>query len=358
MYFRFPTSYEQDLQLFNSPGQRARYVVAAIVFATAPWWASEYLLSQFNLVLIYGIVGLGLMLLTGFTGLVSLGHAAFLAVGAYTEALATAHGWSFPLSLVAASTLAAVAGIAVGLPALRLRGIYLAIATMAFGFIVEEIAARAESLTGGNAGRSVAGLEIFGWPVNSEARFFGVTAVIAVALVFALRNLLHAPTGRALIAIRDSEISAQSMGISLARYKTLAFTISAAITGMAGALYAHKLRFLSPDQFTLLQSIEMLMMVVIGGLGSLQGAILGAAFFVALPQVLGEVKDWLPPAIGQAPGLQPTLFGLVMIAVVLYEPLGIYGRWSKLRIWVENFPLVRSGTFRRQRTYQRSQRLQ
>jgi len=358
MYFRFPTSYEQDLQLFDSPARRARYLVAAITFATAPWWASEYLLSQLNLVLIYGIVGLGLMLLTGYTGLVSIGHAAFLAVGAYTEALAAAHGWTFPLSLAAASVLAALAGLVVGLPALRLRGIYLAIATMAFGFVAEEIAARAESLTGGNAGRSVAALEIFGWPIDSERRFFVVAAVLAAVLTLAIRNLLHAPSGRALIAIRDSEISAQSMGISLARYKTLAFTISAAITGIAGALYAHKLRFLSPDQFTLLQSIEILMMVVIGGLGSLQGAFLGAAFFIALPQVLGEVKDWLPSAIGQAPGLQPTLFGLAMIAVVLYEPLGIYGRWSKLRIWVENFPMVRAGTFRRQRSYQRSQRLQ
>ena len=172
-----------------------------------------------------------------------------------------------------------------------------------------------------------------------------------------LLNLLRSPTGRAFVAIRDSEISAQSMGIHLAHYKTLSFALSAALAGVAGALYAHKLQFISPDQFNILQSIDLLLMIVIGGLGSVHGAFLGAIFLISMPQLISLGKDWLPDSIGQSPGLQAVVYGAVLIAFVLFEPMGLYGRWLKVRTWLQMFPFYRKGLFKRQKSFQKSDRL-
>lgn len=357
MRFIFKTAYDQDIDLFKHGGQRFWIAMLAVALAVAPWALSEYLLSQLTLIAIYGIVGLGLMLLAGYTGLISIGHAAFMGVGAYTEALLAARGWPLPLSLLAAAALAALTGVVVGLPALRVKGIYLAIATLAFGFIVEEVLTRWDGVTGGSTGITVGQARLFGWTLESGGAFYALCVVLAALCTVGVMNLLRSPTGRAFVAIRDSEISAQSMGIHLARAKTLSFALSAALTGLAGGLYAHKLRFLSPDQFTVLQSIELLMMVVIGGLGSVHGAFFGAAFLIALPQAIAAVKDWLPPAIGGATGLQPAVFGLVLIAFIVFEPLGLYGRWLKTRTYFSLFPFYRKGMFKRQRSFQKSERL-
>lgn len=357
MRFVFKTSYDQDIALFAHGGQRFWYALLAAALATAPYWLSEYMLSQMVFIAIYGIVGLGLMLLTGYTGQVSLGHAAFMAVGAYTHALLVANGWPFLLSLALAALLSAAVGVIVGLPALRVRGIYLAIATMAFGFIVEEVAARWESVTGGNSGLQVGPPAIAGVRFDSTAALYYLCLVFALLATLAVLNLLRSPTGRAFVAIRDSEISAQSMGISAARYKTTAFAISALLTGLAGALYAHQIRFITPEQFTILQSIELLLMIVIGGLGSIHGAFFGAAFVISLPQFISWLVQYLPPALANATGLRPVIFGAVMILVVLAEPLGIYGRWLKIRTYFQLFPLYRRGMFRRQKSFQRTERL-
>src|SRR5690606_2108697 len=170
-------------------------------------------------------------------------------------------------------------------------------------------------------------VKMFGWTADSGTSFYFVCLVVAVLCTLSILNLLRSPTGRAFVAIRDSEISAQSMGIHLARYKTLSFAISAALAGVGGALYAHKISFLSPDQFSILQSIDLLLMVVIGGLGSVHGAFLGAIFLIAMPQLIAVGKDYLPTALAQAPGLQGLVYGLVLIAFVMFEPLGLYGRW-------------------------------
>jgi branched-chain amino acid transport system permease protein len=357
MRFIFKTRYEQDIVLAKHGGHRFWYGVLMLVLLAAPWWSSEYWLAQLTFVLIYSIVGLGLMLLAGFTGLFSLGHAAFLGVGAYTQAVLTNAGVPFVFALVAAALLAAAVGMVVGLPALRVRGIYLGIATLAFGFIVEEVFARWEHITGGNAGMQVKSPDIFGLKAESGESFYYLCLVIAVIATLAILNLLRSPTGRAFVAIRDSEISAQSMGIHLARYKTLSFAISAALAGVGGALYAHKIKFLSPEQFDILQSIDLLLMVVVGGLGSVHGAFLGAIFLITAPQLISLSKDLLPPAIGQAAGLQGTVYGLVLILFVLFEPLGLYGRWLKIRTYLQIFPFYRSGLFKRQKSFQKSDRL-
>ena len=214
MRFLFKTDYDQDIRLFQHGGQRFWYGLLMALLLAAPWMAGEYVMSQLHFILIYSIVGLGLMLLVGFTGQVSLGHAAFLAVGAYTEALLQARGVPVFVSLPCAALLSAVAGLIVGLPALRLKGIYLAIATLAFNVIVEEVVTRWESLTGGNCGHArEAAVELFGVKLDGDAGFYYLClGADRGSPCLALMNLLRSPTGRAFVAIRDSEISAQLHG--------------------------------------------------------------------------------------------------------------------------------------------------
>ncbi|MDQ8001987.1 MAG: branched-chain amino acid ABC transporter permease [Pseudomonadota bacterium] len=357
MRYIFKTSYAQDIALAKHGGHRFWYSALGVVLLAAPWLLDEYWLAQLNFVLIYSVVGLGLMLLAGFTGQFSIGHAAFLGTGAYTQGVLTNMGVPFPLAMVAAALLSAGVGVVVAMPALRVKGIYLGIATLAFGFIVEEVFARWESVTGGNAGLHVKSPKLFGLDFGSGEAFYFVCLVTTVLCTLGVLNLLRAPTGRAFVAIRDSEISAQSMGIHLARYKTLSFAISAALAGLGGALYAHKISFLSPDQFSILQSIDLLLLVVIGGLGSVHGVFLGAIFLISMPQLIAMSKDVLPAAIGQAPGLQGLVYGLVLIAFVLFEPMGLYGRWLKIRTYLQLFPFYRRGMFKRQKSFTKSDRL-
>ncbi|MBA3594299.1 MAG: branched-chain amino acid ABC transporter permease [Pseudomonadota bacterium] len=357
MRFIFKTDYGQDINLAKHGGHVFWYSALVLLLVAAPWIFAEYWLAQLTFILIYSIAGLGLMLLAGFTGLFSLGHAAFLGVGAYTQAVMTNAGVPFPIALACAAGLSASVGLVVGLPALRVKGIYLGIATLSFGFIVEEVFARWESVTGGNSGIHIKAPDIFGWNLNSGEEFYFLCLVLTIASTLAILNLLRSPTGRAFVAIRDSEISAQSMGIHLARYKTLSFALSAALAGIAGALYAHKLQFISPDQFNILQSIELLLLIVVGGVGSVHGAFLGAIFLISMPQAIALTKDYLPAAIGQAPGLQGVVYGMVLIAFVLFEPLGLYGRWVKVRTYLQTFPFYRKGMFKRQKSFQKSDRL-
>ena len=357
MRFIFKTDYNQDIRLAKHGGHRFWYSMLGLFLLAAPWILGEYMLAQMTFILIYSIAGLGLMLLAGFTGQFSIGHAAFLGVGAYTQAVLTGMGWPFPVALAVAAGLSAAVGVVVGLPALRVKGIYLGIATLSFGFIVEEVFARWESVTGGNAGKSVGSPDIFGWKADTGDSFYFLCLAITVLCTLGVINLLRSSTGRAFVAIRDSEISAQSMGINLAYYKTLSFAISAALAGVGGALYAHQIRFLSPDQFNILQSIDLLLMVVIGGLGFIHGAFLGAIFLIGLPQGISAVKDFLPDAIGQAPGLKSVIYGAVLIAFVMFEPMGLYGRWLKIRTYLQLFPFYRKGMFKRQKSFQKSDRL-
>jgi len=357
MRFIFKTSYQQDIRLVKHNGQAFWYGLLLLALLSAPWWAGDYWLSQISFILIYAVAGLGLMVLSGFTGLASIGHGAFLGVGAYVQTVLTAHGWPFPLAMAVAAGLSAAVGVVVGLPALRVKGIYLGIATLSFGFIVEEVLARWESVTKGNAGIAVGTPQFFGADLSSQEAFYFIALGTCVLVTLGVLNLLRSATGRAFIAIRDSEISAQSMGIHLAGYKTLAFALSAAIVGLAGALYAHKLRFISPDQFGIVQSIDLLLLVTVGGIGSVHGAFFGAIFLIAMPQLIALGKDYLPPAIGQAVGLQAVVYGVVLVLFVLFEPMGLYGRWLKIRTWLELFPFYRKGMFKRQKSYTKSERL-
>lgn len=356
MRFDFKTSYADDLRLFPHRQAVFWYAVLALALLLAPLVLPEYFLGQLTMVAIFATIGAGLILLSGFTGQISLGHAAFVGIGAYSEAWLQAAGVPFPLSLVGAAMAAAIAGVIVGLPALRLTGLYLAIATLAFGLIVEEVFARWESFTGGNGGRTVGAMRIGDLSLSGEAALYGASVMLAALAILATLNLLRSPTGRAFVAIRDSEISARAMGVDTARFKTLAFALSAAMAGAAGALYAHKVGYLSPEQFSPMLSIDLLVMVFVGGVTALHGAVFGAAFLVVLPQTIALLKDVLPEAIGGQPGLQPTVLGIVLIAFILLEPRGLHGLWVKVRTYLDIFPLYRKGDFRRHRRFVRSER--
>jgi branched-chain amino acid transport system permease protein len=379
MRFVFRTAYGQDLGLFRDGVQRNWYVLLLLGLIVLPKLVPEYLVDL-SLVFIYGLSGLSLMVLAGYTGLVSLGHAAFLGVGAYAHVYFTQTlGLPWVVSVALAAALTAGAGILVGLPALRMTGVYLTIATLAFALIIQEVFARWEHVTGGLKGRAVDKPVVFGLRLGGDVAFYFLCLACLIGGLWLTANLLRTPTGRAWVAIRDSEIAAQSMGVNLAVYKTIAFAYSAGLMGVGGALFAHHVGFLAPDIFSVLLSIQLLLMVVVGGLGSLHGGVFGAVFVALLPVAIAQARDAVPAGIGRLvgvlgkgagdaafvatdrfvkqPGLEPGIFGLILVLFILFEPLGIYGRWLKIKLFFSTFPLYKHATFRRQKAYMRSERL-
>jgi branched-chain amino acid transport system permease protein len=377
--FLFKTTYTQDLGLFRDGVQRNWYGALLAALLVLPWLVPDFVLD-ISLVFIYGLCGLSLMVLAGYTGLVSLGHAAFLGIGAYAHVYFTQDlGLPWVLSVALAAAVTAGAGMLVGLPALRMTGVYLTIATLAFALIIQEVLTHWDRVTGGLRGKAVAKAVVFGVPFGGGRAFYFLCLAVLIGGLWLTQNLLRSPTGRAWVAIRDSEIAAQSMGVNLAIYKTMAFAYSAALMGVAGALFAHKIGFLAPDIFTVLLSIQFLLMVVVGGLGSLHGALFGAVFVALLPVLISEARDSLPGWLGKVfaafgpgaatavyqsadrlvkqPGLEPGIFGLILVLFILFEPLGLYGRWMKLKLYFSMFPLYKRATFRRQKSYMRSERL-
>jgi branched-chain amino acid transport system permease protein len=357
MRYLFVTRYEQESRLFGQPGQRFWYGLLGLALVAAPWTLSPFYLSELSNVLIFAVAGVGLMLLTGYTGLVSLGHAAFLGIGAYTNAYLLTKGVPFVVSFPAAGLLAALLGLVIGMPVLRLTGIYLVVATYGFSLIVEEIFATWVAVTGGFNGVKVPVPSLLGVPIETSRSLYFLCLSVLVLVLLGVFNLLRADTGRALMAIRDSQIAAQSIGIHLTRYKSTAFALSAGITGLAGALLSHRLGFVSPEAFNFLVSLQLLLIIVVGGLGSLHGAVLGAVFISVLPQAIALLRGHLPAQIADQPGLDAGLFGLTLMLVILFEPSGIYGVWKKMRTYIEQFPLYRKATFRRRKIYMRSERI-
>jgi branched-chain amino acid transport system permease protein len=288
----------------------------------------------------------------------SLGHAAFMAIGAYTHGYFLGVGAPFLVSFALAGIFGLAIGALITIPLKRMTGIYFAIASLAFAIIVEEIISHWKSVTGGLGGMSVDMPVIFGFELASTWHFYFLCLAVLLAVLYCTINLVRSPSGRAFVAIRDSEISAESMGINLSIYKIKSFAISGCFTGLAGALFAHRMYFLTPEAFNFLLSIQLLMMVVVGGLGTVHGAIFGAVFVGLLPQVIAIAKDYLPPAIGEFPALEPGLFGIIMVLFIIFEPMGLYGRWIKLKLFFQMFPLYRKATFKRQKTYLKTERVQ
>lgn len=356
MRYVFKKRYEQDLALARHGGDVFWYSLLAVAVVALPSLLSDYYVSQLSLLLIWVIGGVGTMLLVGYTGQVSLGQAAFIGIGAYTEAVLVSHGVSPLIAVPAAAALAGVVGILIGLPLTRLHGIYLAIGTLAFAAIVEQVFAH-WSLTGGHSGLAVPPLEVAGVALGDAKPFYFLCVTLAAFATVIVLNWMRSPTGRALVALRDSEVAARSMGVNLVYYKSVAFCASAVLSGLMGALLAHKISYLSPEVFGPLLSIQMLMLVIVGGLGSMHGVYFGAVFIVLLPLAIGVAKAHLPEFIAQQPAVEPGMYGVILVAFIIFEPTGIHGRWQKIKYLFASFPLYKADSFKKQKTYMRSERL-
>ncbi|MEM7216585.1 MAG: branched-chain amino acid ABC transporter permease [Pseudomonadota bacterium] len=358
MRIHFKTRYDQDIRLFQDRwilGVFALLIVAAILM---PFILDDYLLGELISVLIWSIAGMGLMILAGHTGQVSLGHAAFLACGAYMEVWLQSKGVPFLLSLPLSGLFAGIVGAIVAIPAIRMSGIYLAIATLALGIIAEDIIILLHDYTGGVEGVFVNPINLFGMEIDrysTPSSFYWLCLGVTILVTLGYANLLRSSTGRAFVAIRDSEISARAIGINVALYKTISFGISCFITGLAGALLAHFLGFFNYEAFLILISIQLLLLIVIGGMGSIHGAFFGAFVIGFVPQLVTIVREVF--TYSAIPGLDTGIFAAILILIMLFEPQGIYGMWVKTRIWFELFPLARKDMFRRHRSYLKTERM-
>ena len=289
----------------------------AVVAVALPFFLSEFRVSQFTLVLAYAVAILGLNLLVGYSGQISLGHGAFFALGAYTAAvLISEAGFPHLLAIIPAGLLAGIAGLLFGIPALRLHGVYLALVTLALAVATPPVIRRFEGLTGGSQGLTIDQPEVPGWLGLAQDQFLYLLTLVVAVIVFVLvANMLRSRVGRALVSIRDAEIAATSVGVDLARYKTGAFAVSSACAGVAGALYVFAVGFVSPESFTLVLSVSFLAAVVVGGLATVGGAVLGALFIVFVPEYASEVND----------ALAGVIYGAVIILFMLFFPRGAMG---------------------------------
>jgi branched-chain amino acid transport system permease protein len=356
MRFDYNTSYADRLKLLRYPEGKLAYAMLAVLLCIAPFVLPKFYVGELTYLFMLCIASLGLMLLTGFTGQVSLGHAAFAGIGAYTHAILLAKGVPLVLSIAGGALVAGFAGLAIAFPARRLSGLYLAMVTLAFSFVVEHVLGRWTSVTGGFNGMAVGKPSLFGIDVSGFTPFYFFCLAWLAVVTFMLVNLMRSRTGRAFIGVRDSEAAAHGLGIYVPGYKLLAFALSAAIVGLAGGLLAHHTSYLTPEAFGLLFSIELVLMVVIGGLGSLHGAIFGAVLIGLLPPLISHVKPLLPARVANQSGLEIFVFGFLLVLFVLFEPKGLYGRWLKVKGLVQTFPLYRKDTFRRGKSYMRSER--
>ncbi len=319
--------------------------ILVLALAIAPYFLNAYLLSFLILILITGTGVFGLHLLTGSTGLISLGHVGFLLLGAYAYAVPVAkYGASPFLGFLLAGVVPTLASIVVGLPSLRLKGLYLAITTLAFSFIISYLILEMSWLTNGARGISVMRPELLGIGFDSDARFSHLCLFVAIATLFAVLNIERSRVGRAFMAVRDNDIAARTMGINLQAYKLRAFMTSAFISGIAGALFGIYLSFVSVEGFPFLMSIEALAILIVGGLGSTLGAVLGTVFIVLLPEVGRVLLSLLGEHAAKlfstgANELRSVLYGVAIITFLRFEPRGLVGLWRDVRRLWTNWPL-------------------
>lgn len=319
--------YEQSIRHIEYRHGLVMFGLFLAGLAVLPFVAPGYIVYNVTLFLIFALVAVALMILVGFTGQVSLGHAGFLAAGAYTMAYLVSIGWPFLLTLVVGMLVSGGLGLLIGVPALRLEGPYLAIATLGFGLAIQQILNN-WSLVGASTGLLADRPEFLNIDFYRDTPFYFLTLLIVGVFIWMSFNLKRSHVGRAFLAVRDAELAAQMSGIHLAYYKTLAFALSAAFTGLAGGLYGALLGYITPESFGLLLSIKFLLIIVVGGLGFLPGAIIGAAFVTGLEVVLSAQQD-----------RSQLIFGVAVILLMLLEPGGIYGRWQKIRRYWRTWPM-------------------
>ncbi|MBP6900199.1 MAG: branched-chain amino acid ABC transporter permease [Burkholderiaceae bacterium] len=341
----FKQDYRELVALTDSRVVRAWVAALLLALLALPWLASAYVLSHMTVILFTLVGVLGLNVLTGFTGLISLGHVAFLMLGAYGYAIGVSRLELHPLlAFGLAGAVPAIAGLIVGVPSLRLKGLYLAITTLAFSFIVSAVVLAGGKFTGASRGIMVQRPSIAGFSFGSDQALYGLCLLFAVLTVLVSLNIRRTRLGRAFVAIRDNDIAARTMGIHLWHYKLLAFVISAFITGLSGALMALYVSFVTVEGFPFLLSIEALAILVVGGFGSVLGAVLGTVFIVTLPEVVSAAFGLLGGRYAEllttsAHEIKSMLYGLVIIAFLRFDPRGLLGIWHDVRrLWV-HWPL-------------------
>jgi len=350
-------SYYEDIELFKSGVILFWTIVFLFVLFTFPLFMSDYALYLLNLIMVYVIVSVGLNILVGSTGQISLGHAGFFAIGAYaTVLLITNLQIPFFVAIIAAAFIAAFFGFILGLPALRLEGPYLTIATLAFGLAIMHVIGHTEFF-GGRQGLMAPPLDLgipqLGWSfvLSSETSKYYLVLIITILMVLFAINILKTKAGRAFVAIRDSDIAAEVIGINLTMYKTLSFAVSAFYAGIGGGLFAFVLGFFDPFTFNLILSIIFIVMIVVGGLGSVMGSITGAALITYLmydlfknvneapyvgPLFVAFSERWM--TITGMDNFNYIALGLVMIGIMLFEPLGMFGAWIRIKKYWKTWP--------------------
>jgi branched-chain amino acid transport system permease protein len=339
----FRQTYAEDMAIFETPLPRILLVVFLALLATLPFVAGSFWMDVVNRILIAVIAAMGLNILTGFTGQISLGNAAFLAVGAYATAfLAGRLGLPFPLVVPAAGILTALVGMVFGVPSLRLKGLYLAVATLAAHFVIEFTVSHWESVTGGVNGTSIPAAKLGPLELGGDRRLFWLTLGLATLLLWFAKNLFRTKVGKAFVAIRDQDISAEVMGVNVFKYKLLSFGVSSFYVGVAGSLLAYQARIISPENFPITVAIDQLGMIIIGGLGSVLGSIFGAVFVTLLPELLrlvtGALSDTFPRLQGLFAPLKMGLFGLAIVLFLVFEPDGMAARWHKIKAYWKLYP--------------------
>jgi branched-chain amino acid transport system permease protein len=340
----FRESYYEDIKLFQTIWIRVWISFFLVMVATLPLWGNPYMIYLINLSCVAVVAALGLNLLTGFTGQISLGHAAFVAIGAYgTAILSTKLGLPFWICLPASGVMAALVGFGVGIPCLRLKGLYLAMATMAFGVVVDFVVITWTKVTRGVRGINVARVEIFGYSLDSDHKIYYFLLILTALAILAMKNLIRTRVGRAFIAIRDRDIAAEIMGVNITAYKVMAFTISSFFAGVAGAMYSYTMGYIHPEHFTLLLSIQYLAMIIVGGLGTILGSIFGAVFIILVPELiksLSQLLTLLIPALGGKYDEEWNIaaFGLLIMIFLIFEPAGLNGIWGRIKTSLKNWP--------------------
>jgi len=338
----FRQSYQHDEAIWQTPTSRAWLAGLAVALLLFPFTANGYIVGLACVLGIHVISAAGLNIMTGYTGLISLGHAAFMGVGCYTAAYFAQRGVPFYLTIPLAGVFAAALGLVVGIPSLRIKGLYLAVATLAMQFILVYIFREWESVTGGVRGVTVPDASLFGFELDNDYRMYYVIMPCAALLLIAARNLFRTRIGRAFIAIRDKDISAEVLGINLFRYKLISLAVGSFYAGVAGALLGYFYRSMTPEYFTLSLSIFYLAAIIVGGLGSMLGTILGAFFMTLVPEVLRAVvsftAQWAPRATEVLSPIREIVFGALIIGFLVYEPHGLTEVWRRARRYFHLWP--------------------
>ncbi|GEM90461.1 branched-chain amino acid ABC transporter permease [Oceanithermus desulfurans] len=340
----YKTSYAQDTTIFATYSEQASLVVFLIGMLVLPRFLSRGDMQILDLILIYALAVLGLNIITGYAGLINIGHAAFLGVGAYTAALVAPY-LPFWLVLPVAGLVAAVAGAVVGIPALRIKHLYLAIATLAFQLIFEWAVGHSPALEQGGA-MAMPRVVFLGYKVgfkNHHYFWYYVTFVVLVIMAFGFRNLLRTRFGRSLVAVRDNDRAADAMGMDPGRTKVFAFALGAFYAGVAGALYAYWSRAVVIEDYSLMISIKFLAMAIVGGLGTLVGSFFGPAFLELLDINMETFSYWIkeiynPPGVDVGSAIRPLAFGLAIVLFLIFEPRGLANWWRLLRSYFRNWP--------------------